>query len=270
MGEDREGCATGKLSACHGSLMSGDVAYCCGTPMTDPRSKRRELRVPVFNDGVHQGDETLAVTPLSAERYLLLASPGFVEGLAAGDEFELDASVSGGVRVLRRGGNLCVWFYHIPRRARRDAEARRTARGRGADSGWMPTPVTSLEVVDGKGRSASADLLDRQSSCSPPRLRDPPRHPRETPAQRCVRKEYRFLDSLRSLGITVGAALARNDSASHPRSSPPAHPRALDTPSAPSPLPRQRGSRRSSTPRGRSRRDGCGGPSRPASRDDRS
>lgn len=72
----------------------------------------RELVVPVFSNGVRQGEETLPVAALGGGHYRLLASPGFVEGLAAGDEFELDASVACGHRVLRRGGNLCVWFYH--------------------------------------------------------------------------------------------------------------------------------------------------------------
>ena len=74
--------------------------------------ERRELRVPIFSGGAHQGEEVLPVLSLGHGRYILLASPGFVEGLAAGDEFELDASVAYGHRVLRRGGNLCVWFYH--------------------------------------------------------------------------------------------------------------------------------------------------------------
>ena len=57
--------------------------------MTDPRDGPRELRVPVFSDGTPQGEETLPVVALGDGRYVLLASPGFVEGLAAGDEFEL-------------------------------------------------------------------------------------------------------------------------------------------------------------------------------------
>jgi hypothetical protein len=79
--------------------------------MSDPSDGPQELRVPVFSDGTPRGEETLPVVALDHRRYLLLASPGFVEGLAAGDEFELDSNVSSGVRVLQRGGNLCVWFY---------------------------------------------------------------------------------------------------------------------------------------------------------------
>jgi hypothetical protein len=78
----------------------------------DRGGERRELRVPVFSGGTSQGEEVLPVVAVGDGRYLLLASPGFIEGIAAGDEFVLDASAAGGHRVLRRGGNLCVWFYH--------------------------------------------------------------------------------------------------------------------------------------------------------------
>lgn len=129
--------------------------------MTDPRSKRRELRVPVFNDGVHQGDETLPVTPLGAQRYLLLASPGFVEGLAAGDEFELDTSVSGGVRVLRRGGNLCVWFYHsepLDETSDVTADVRGVAESLGGrlDGGYSRMLVLTIPLSAGFDAVASA------------------------------------------------------------------------------------------------------------------
>jgi hypothetical protein len=72
--------------------------------MTDRDDEPQELVVPVFSNGVRQGEETLPVAALGGGRYRLLASPGFVEGLAAGDEFELDPSVACGHRVLHRGG----------------------------------------------------------------------------------------------------------------------------------------------------------------------
>lgn len=55
--------------------------------------------------------EVLDVEPVSPNRYRLTYSPGVVEGLAAGDEFELTTETPTGFRVLKRGGNLCVWFY---------------------------------------------------------------------------------------------------------------------------------------------------------------
>jgi hypothetical protein len=76
-----------------------------------PCESPRELRVPVFSGGAPRGEETLPIVPLGDRTYRLLASPGLVEGLAAAAEFELDASATGGIRVLRRGGNLCIWFY---------------------------------------------------------------------------------------------------------------------------------------------------------------
>ena len=71
-----------------------------------------DLRVPVVGDGERQGEELLPVADLGDGRYRLLSSPGFVEGLAADDVFELDADAPLGHRVVRRGGNLCVWYYH--------------------------------------------------------------------------------------------------------------------------------------------------------------
>ena len=76
------------------------------------RGDAHELHVPIVSDGRRQGEEVLPVAALGGGRYRLLASPGFAEGLAAGDEFELDSKAPLGHRVLRRGGNLCVWFYH--------------------------------------------------------------------------------------------------------------------------------------------------------------
>jgi hypothetical protein len=80
--------------------------------MSDREVPPHEVRVPVYGNNAHQGEETLPVLAIGPGRYRLLASPGFVEGLAAGDEFELDPHSPLGHRVLRRGGNLCVWFYH--------------------------------------------------------------------------------------------------------------------------------------------------------------
>ena len=75
------------------------------------REESSEVRVPVYSNGEQRGEESLPVVVVGPERYRLLASPGFVEGLAAGDEFELAADAPQGYRVLARGGNLCIWFY---------------------------------------------------------------------------------------------------------------------------------------------------------------
>ena len=72
------------------------------------RDETSEVRLPVLSDGRRQGEESLPAVVVTPGRYRLLASPGFVEGVAAGDEFELSQESPLGYRVLRRGGNLCV------------------------------------------------------------------------------------------------------------------------------------------------------------------
>jgi hypothetical protein len=54
--------------------------------------------------------EVLDVEEIGPNRYRLIYSPGLVEGLAAGDEFELTEENSAGFSVLRRSGNLCTWL----------------------------------------------------------------------------------------------------------------------------------------------------------------
>ena len=130
----------------------------------DRGGERRELRVPVFSGGTSQGDEVLPVVEIGEGRYRLLASPGFVEGLAAGDEFVLDASAAGGHRVLRRGGNLCVWFYHAERADDSDmatADIRLVAESLGGrlDGGYSHMLVLTVPLA--AGFDAVADAFDR-------------------------------------------------------------------------------------------------------------
>jgi hypothetical protein len=72
-----------------------------------------ELSLPVFSWETNSkaGNENLAVEQLGANHYRLVYSPGFVEGLAAGDEFELSSTEAQGYKILRRSGNLTVWIY---------------------------------------------------------------------------------------------------------------------------------------------------------------
>ena len=72
-----------------------------------------ELSLPVFNWNTNSkaGNENLAVEQLGANHYRLVYSPGFVEGLAAGDEFELSSTEEQGYKVLRRSGDLTVWVF---------------------------------------------------------------------------------------------------------------------------------------------------------------
>ena len=113
-----------------------------------------DLRVPVISDGVHQGEEMLPVAELGDGRYRLLASPGFVEGLAAGDEFELDPDAPLGHRVIRRGGNLCVWFYHsepLSETSTVTADVRLTAESLGGrlDGGYSRMLVLTIPIAAG-------------------------------------------------------------------------------------------------------------------------
>jgi hypothetical protein len=54
--------------------------------------------------------EELLVEPQGPETYRVLASPGLVLGIAAGDTIR--AMSSGGFEVLARGGNLCVQIFY--------------------------------------------------------------------------------------------------------------------------------------------------------------
>jgi hypothetical protein len=70
-----------------------------------------DIRLPVFMNDERSGEEDIPAESLGGSRFRIVASPGMVEGLAAGDEIEIDDTERLGYRVLRRSGNLCVWFY---------------------------------------------------------------------------------------------------------------------------------------------------------------
>ena len=133
----------------------------------------RDLRVPVFGDGARQGEEALPVVELGEGRYRLLASPGFVEGLAAGDEFELDDDAPLGHRVVRRGGNLCVWFYHsepLSEASAVTAEIRGVAEALGGqlDGGYSRMLVLTVPLAAGFDAVARAfdDSVRRHAGSS--------------------------------------------------------------------------------------------------------
>lgn len=110
--------------------------------------------VPVLSDGRRQGEESLPAVALGSGRYRLLASPGFVEGLAAGDEFELTPDSPQGYRVLARGGNLCVWIYFADEVDPDGAETADLARTAGTlggrlDGGWSRMLVLTVPLAAG-------------------------------------------------------------------------------------------------------------------------
>jgi hypothetical protein len=118
------------------------------------RDETSEVRLPVLSDGRRQGEESLPAVTIAPGRYRLVASPGFVEGLAAGDEFELSQESPLGYRVLRRSGNLCVWFYFDHEVGAESYEAddlSRTATSLGGrvDGGWSRMLVLTLPLSAG-------------------------------------------------------------------------------------------------------------------------
>ena len=57
-----------------------------------------------------KGSEPVHAELVGDRRYRVLSSPGFVLGVAAGDEIELSGE-DGQFRVLRHGGNLAVQLF---------------------------------------------------------------------------------------------------------------------------------------------------------------
>jgi hypothetical protein len=88
---------------------------------------RRQIEVPIRQDetDAERRLEVLDVDELGPNRYRLAFSPGLVEGLASGDEFELCPDDPLGYRVLNRSGNLCVWFYFKDQRQNQGADGDR-------------------------------------------------------------------------------------------------------------------------------------------------
>jgi len=118
------------------------------------RDEPSEVGVPVYSDGKPQGEESLPVVVVGPGRYRLLASPGFVEGLAAGDEFELSRDAPQGYRVLARGGNLCIWIYFHREIDAGSPEASDLSRTVGAlagclDGGWSRMLVLTVPHTAG-------------------------------------------------------------------------------------------------------------------------
>lgn len=129
-----------------------------------------EIRLPILNaSGQRMGEELLPAEPLGPSRFRLLASPGLVEGVAAGDELELTPADLAGYRVLRRGGQLCIWVYvPEPPPTQTDARLSRAAATLGGylDGGnvrlrILTVPVSAgFERVEAELNAAVADLRD--------------------------------------------------------------------------------------------------------------
>ncbi len=70
----------------------------------------RHVLIPVIDSKQEQSEE-VEVEPLGENRYRVLCPPRFVHGLAVGDEIELAEHTPAGFHVVRRSGNLTVWFF---------------------------------------------------------------------------------------------------------------------------------------------------------------
>jgi Domain of unknown function (DUF4265) len=79
--------------------------------VTDSSKTTRQIELPAYDDsGEFKLHEVLDCFALENGRLRLVHSPGFVEGLAAGDEIALRNSKLA-YEVIQRGGNLCLWFF---------------------------------------------------------------------------------------------------------------------------------------------------------------
>jgi uncharacterized protein DUF4265 len=70
-----------------------------------------QIKLPAFDgSGEFKLHEVLDGIVLGDGVFRLVHSPGMAEGLAAGDEITLQGQRPG-YKVVRRGGNLCLWFF---------------------------------------------------------------------------------------------------------------------------------------------------------------
>jgi hypothetical protein len=95
--------------------------------------KRTTIKLPALDEsGKTSMLEVLEADQLESGALRLVHSPGFVDGLAAGDEIELTTTTPAGYRVVKRSGNLAIWVFfddekhvHGPAQSRLRLEAER-------------------------------------------------------------------------------------------------------------------------------------------------
>lgn len=78
--------------------------------MTRPEEDFKGIPLKVKTESLGIVDEQVAVRQLSPDRYLVLLSPGFYGGLAAGDVIRYDA-IAKEAEVISRGGCIAVRVY---------------------------------------------------------------------------------------------------------------------------------------------------------------
>jgi hypothetical protein len=112
------------------------------------------IKLPVFDeDGGTRMDEGLECAVLPEGVLKLIHSPGLVEGLAAGDEIKLQTPKPG-YEIVRRGGNLCIWFYMSDASQHRERAAPELVQDVGAlggvlDGGTQASLVFTVPVQAG-------------------------------------------------------------------------------------------------------------------------
>lgn len=119
------------------------------------RGHRLHISLPARNkkDGADPIIERLPAEQLGSNHYRLLGSPGLVEGLAFGDEIALDEAQTCGYRIIKRSGNLCIWFFFDE-----------VGKNRGADAAQLRIDVQQIHGwMDGGGQTEA----DRRRSSSP-------------------------------------------------------------------------------------------------------
>ena len=93
--------------------------------------------------------ESVLVERIGPQRYLVLASPGLLEGFAAGDEIEVVPEQGSGYRVTKRGGNVCVQFFGNADESRPWLEPRVAALGGRLDGQTPGILVFTIPVTAG-------------------------------------------------------------------------------------------------------------------------
>lgn len=127
-------------------------------------SKVIEIKLPIRMDPPSRpAVEMLPVAEVGPNCYRLVSSPGMVEGLAADDLFAIDREDDLGYKVIRRGGNVCAWFFFDAPGRNRGPEAdriREAVEGIGGrlDGGGHCVLVFTIPVS--AGFPAIADLFD--------------------------------------------------------------------------------------------------------------
>jgi hypothetical protein len=113
----------------------------------------KESGQPVF--------EEVPVEVLGPNRYRLLASPGILDGLAAGDTFTVDPE-SHLYRVKEQGGNLCaqVWYPGLDLAGRVDAELMPAVTAMGGRLDGREQELSSFTIPLAAGIAAIEELFN--------------------------------------------------------------------------------------------------------------